>query len=72
VKPLGAFVIKGDDVRWMPAVDVTRVIIGGQLLAIVALFAIRSIVRSRTKRAIVRYRIRGHAEHHRAKAARKS
>ena len=67
VKPLGAFVIKGDDVRWLPAIDVTRVIIGGQLLSVVALLAIRSMVRSRTKRAIIREKVRGHTEHHRAK-----
>ena len=72
VKPLGAFVIKGDDVRWLPAIDVTRVIIGGQLLMLFGLFAIRGMIRSRTKRAIVREKVRAHAEHHRAKAARRS
>ena len=50
-RPVGAYVIKGDTVRWMPAVDATRVIIGGQLVAIVMLLTIRSIVRSRTRRA---------------------
>ena len=72
VKPLGAFVIKGDDVRWLPAIDVTRVIIGGQLLMLFGLFAIRGMIRSRTKRAIVRETVRARAEQQRAKAARKS
>lgn len=72
VKPLGAFVIKGDDVRWLPAIDVTRVIIGGQLLMLFGLFAIRGMIRSRTKRAIVRETLRARAEQQRAKAARKS
>ena len=72
VKPLGAFVIKGDDVRWLPAIDVTRVIIGGQLLMLFGLFAIRGMIRSRTKRAIVRETLRARAEQHRAKAARKA
>lgn len=79
VKPLGAFVIKGDDVRWVPAIDVTRVIIGGQLVTVVALLAIRSIVRSRTKRrivrerhAIVREKMRGKAEGQRGRGARSS
>ena len=72
VKPLGAFVIKGDDVRWLPAIDLTRVIIGGQLLTLFALFAIRGMIRSRTKRAIVREKVRAHAERERARAARKS
>jgi uncharacterized spore protein YtfJ len=78
VKPLGAFVIKGEDVRWVPAIDVTRVILGGQLLTMVALLAIRSIVRSRTKRKIVREKraivhekLRANAARNRARAARR-
>ena len=46
-KPVGAYVIKGDEVSWRPAVDVNRVIIGAQLVALVALLVARSIVRSR-------------------------
>jgi uncharacterized spore protein YtfJ len=44
-KPAGAYVIKGDDVRWQPAINVNRVILGGQVVAIVLLLVIRSIVR---------------------------
>jgi len=50
-RPLGAYVIKGDSVRWVPSVDATRVVIGAQLTAIVGLLVVRSIVRSRTRRA---------------------
>lgn len=50
-RPIGAYVIKGDSVRWLPAVDATRVIVGAQLVAIAAMLMIRSIVRSRTRRA---------------------
>lgn len=46
-KPVGAYVIKGDEVSWRPAVDVNRVIMGAQLVALVALLVARSIVRSR-------------------------
>ena len=46
-KPVGAYVIKGDEVSWRPAVDVNRVILGAQLVALVALLVARSIVRSR-------------------------
>ena len=38
-KPAGAFVIKGDQVRWMPSVDVNRIILGGQIVALVAMVA---------------------------------
>ena len=49
-KPVGAYVIKGDDVSWRPAVDVGRVILGAQLVALVGLLVARSIVRSRSAR----------------------
>ncbi|MBV8348686.1 MAG: sporulation protein [Mycolicibacterium sp.] len=38
-KPAGAFVIKGEKVRWVPSVDVNRIILGGQLLAMVTVTA---------------------------------
>ena len=36
VRPVGAFVIQGDEVNWKPVVDVNRVITGSQVLAITA------------------------------------
>jgi uncharacterized spore protein YtfJ len=47
--PVGAFVIKDGKVSWRPAIDVNKVIMGGQLVAIVALLTIRTIVKSRRK-----------------------
>jgi uncharacterized spore protein YtfJ len=49
-KPAGAFVIKDGKVIWRPAVDVNRVILGGQIVAVVALLVVRGIVRTRSKR----------------------
>jgi uncharacterized spore protein YtfJ len=49
-RPAGAFVIRGDDVTWRPAIDVNRVIIGGQVIALVALLVVRSIARARAGR----------------------
>ena len=46
-KPVGAFVIKGGDVRWIPSIDVNRIILGGQVVAIVAIVA--SLLRRRLK-----------------------
>ena len=46
-KPAGVYAIKDDKVSWQPAVDVNRVILGGQLVALVALLVLRSIVRAR-------------------------
>jgi len=48
-RPIGAFQIKGDDVVWVPAVDVSRVIVTGQMVAIVALLVLRSILKARRK-----------------------
>ncbi len=49
-EPAGALVIKGDDVRWHPAVNLNRIIMGGQIVAVVALLTLRAIVRARSRR----------------------
>jgi len=46
--PTGAFVIKGDQVSWVPAVDVNRLMFGFQVVMIVFFLAIRSIAKSRS------------------------
>jgi len=57
-RPVGMYVIRGDKVTWEPALDVTRIAIGGQLLGAIALLTIRSIVRSRRKsRCLVASRV---------------
>jgi len=48
-RPVGAFVIRGGEVAWRPAVDVSRIVIGGQVVVIVALLTIRAIVKARAK-----------------------
>jgi uncharacterized spore protein YtfJ len=46
-RPVGAYVIRGEDVRWEPAFDLNRAILGGQAIALVALIVLRSIRRRR-------------------------
>jgi uncharacterized spore protein YtfJ len=46
-KPAGMYVIRNGDAEWKPALDLNRVILGGQVVAIVALLVIRSIFRKR-------------------------
>lgn len=46
-KPLGVFVIKDGKVAWRPAVDVNKVILGGQLVAMTALLVLRALIKSR-------------------------
>jgi len=43
--PAGMFVIKGGEVRWRPAVDINKIILGGQIVAVVALLTVRAVVR---------------------------
>ena len=49
-RPAGAYVIRGEEVRWQPAVDVNRIILGAQVVAIVALLTLRSLIKARSKR----------------------
>jgi uncharacterized spore protein YtfJ len=46
-KPAGVYVIRDGDAEWRPAIDINRVILGGQLVAIVALLVLRSIMTRR-------------------------
>ena len=46
-RPVGAYVIKDGDVEWKAAVDLQRVIIGGYLVAVAALLALRSVAKAR-------------------------
>ncbi|MEO8092732.1 MAG: spore germination protein GerW family protein [bacterium] len=46
-RPVGAYVVRGEQVSWEPAVDLSRMILGGQLLALAALLVVRSIARRR-------------------------
>ena len=46
-KPAGVYVIDGSNVSWRPAVDVNRIVLGGQIVAVVALLVLRSILRTR-------------------------
>lgn len=52
-RPVGVYVIREGKVTWSPAVDVTRVILGGQLVGVVALLTLRAlfkIIRGRMAR----------------------
>lgn len=49
-RPVGAFIIKGGEVTWKPAVDATRVALRGMLIPIIGLLVFRSVVLALTKR----------------------
>jgi uncharacterized spore protein YtfJ len=48
-KPLGVYLIKDGKVAWRPAVDVNRVIAGGQIVAVIALLTIRALAKARSR-----------------------
>lgn len=52
-KPAGIFVVRGDDVRWRPAVDVNRVVLGGQIVMLTAILVLGPVLR----RVIARRRL---------------
>lgn len=49
VDPTGVFVVKDGDVSWRPALDLNRVILGGQMVAVVALLTFRSVMKRRAR-----------------------
>jgi uncharacterized spore protein YtfJ len=48
-RPVGAFIVRDGDMSWRPAVDVNRIILGGQVVLVVALLTVRAIVRTRSR-----------------------
>src|SRR5436190_3416014 len=48
-RPAGAYVIRGDEVDWRPAIDVNRLILGAQLIAVAAFLFARAVVKSRAR-----------------------
>ena len=48
-RPVGAYQIKDDEVSWVPAADTTKVIVLGEVVAIVALLVLRSVLKRRRK-----------------------
>ncbi|MFI5496768.1 spore germination protein GerW family protein [Actinoplanes sp. NPDC051859] len=46
-KPLGVFVVKNGQVSWQPALDLNRIILGAQVVAVTGLFVLRMLLRAR-------------------------
>jgi len=42
-RPVGVYVVKGGEVEWQPAVNRMKAVLGGQVVAVVALLTIRKI-----------------------------
>jgi uncharacterized spore protein YtfJ len=53
-RPVGSWIIRGDDVTWEPAIDATKVALRGMLVAIVFLLVVRSLAKTGAKMAASR------------------
>lgn len=49
VTPVGVYVVKGGEVRWEPAFDLNRAVIGGQVLGAIALVVLARALRRRRR-----------------------
>lgn len=49
-RPVGAYVIRGDQVEWRPALDTTRLIGAGAAVAGLALLTVRTAIKKSRKR----------------------
>jgi uncharacterized spore protein YtfJ len=49
-RPVGALVVRGSEVTWRPAVDLNRIILGGQIVAVVGLLVLRTFLKARRRR----------------------
>jgi uncharacterized spore protein YtfJ len=48
--PAGVFVLKNGDAIWRPAVDVNRIVLGGQFVLVVLLLTLRTILKKRRRK----------------------
>lgn len=46
-KPLGVYVLRDGKVRWLPAVDVNKIIMGAQLVAMAGMLLAAAVMRAR-------------------------
>ena len=46
-RPVGVYVVKDGEVTWQPAVDVSRIAVGGQIVAALALLVVFMLLRGR-------------------------
>lgn len=49
-RPVGVFVVGDEGVRWEPALDLTRIVVGGQLVAVAAILLLRRVAAGRRAR----------------------
>jgi len=46
-RPVGVYVVKDGTVTWQPSIDVMRIVLGGQIVAAIAIIAVRRLLERR-------------------------
>ncbi|HTK17856.1 MAG TPA: spore germination protein GerW family protein [Acidimicrobiia bacterium] len=46
-RPVGVYIVKEGHVSWQPALDLTRVILAGQFVGLIAILTVRKLLRRR-------------------------
>ena len=46
-RPVGVYVVKDGNVTWQPSIDVMRIVLGGQILGLVAILTVRKLLARR-------------------------
>ncbi|HEY7738472.1 MAG TPA: spore germination protein GerW family protein [Candidatus Limnocylindria bacterium] len=49
-RPVGMWVIRGDDVAWEPSVDVTQITMRALVVGLIGLLVVRSVIKTLAKR----------------------
>jgi uncharacterized spore protein YtfJ len=49
-RPMGVFAVRDGHVQWVPALDVLRIIVGGQIIALTAILVGSRVLRRRRRR----------------------
>ena len=49
-RPSGAWIVENGDVTWKPAIDVNRIVLGGQIVAATAILTLGRILLARARR----------------------
>ena len=50
-RPCGAWIVQDEEVTWKPAIDVNRIVLGGQIIAFTAIFMAGRILLARSPRS---------------------
>lgn len=54
VRPVGVYQIKDGNVKWQPAIDINKMIVGWQIVSLFGFLALRQLFKSKRRRGRIR------------------